>query len=243
MKKSFAVFDIDGTIARNSLLQLLVRELANRGHVRLGTAIAIEKLLHDYRLRISDDSFGQYMKQAVQMLFADMPDGIRVEEYDLAVNTVVRDNITNLYLYTTQLIDTLQKNGYFIIAISGSEFRAVEHFAKALNFDAWLGAVKYIERDGRITGETEILTHDKKQVLSGVIHKFDLDTKGSLAVGDTSSDIAMLEMVDQPIAFNPNQALFKAARERGWMVVVERKDMVYGLTKEGDSYKVTQTNI
>ena len=47
--RPFAVFDIDGTVARSSLLQLIVRELANRGHVKLATAITIEKMLNDYR--------------------------------------------------------------------------------------------------------------------------------------------------------------------------------------------------
>ena len=40
-----------------------------------------------------------------------------------------------------------------------------------------------------------------------------------------------------------NQALFKAARERGWMIVIERKDMIYVLTKDGDHYTVSTTNV
>ncbi|MDQ2973272.1 MAG: HAD family phosphatase [bacterium] len=242
-KKPFAVFDIDGTIARNSLLQLIVRELANRGHVRLATAISIEKMLNDYRLRITDDTFGSYMQKAVQMLFADIPEGLRVEEYDAAVSTVVQESVTNTYLYTTELIKSLQSKGYFLIAISGSEFRAVENFARLFNFDAWLGAVKYEVTDGKIAGKSEVVPYKKNDILRGMIHKFNLDTRGSIAIGDTSSDIPMLEMADQPICFNPNQALFKEARERNWMVVVERKDMVYGLTKEGKQYNLTQTNI
>jgi hypothetical protein len=42
--------------------------------------------------------------------------------------------------------------------------------------------------------------------------------------------------------FNPNQALFKVAREKGWMIVIERKDMVYGMIKEGDQYVLKQVN-
>ncbi len=242
-KRPFAVFDIDGTIARSSLLQLIIRELANRGHVSLDTAIKIEKMLNDYRQRISDDSFGEYMGKAVEMLFAELPDGLRTTEYDAAIKTVVKESATNCYLYTSQLIKTLRANGYFLIAISGSEFRAVELFAKTLDFDAWLGAVKYQEAGDRITNKISVVPYKKDQILQGMIHKFDLDIKNSLAIGDTSSDIPMLQAVAQPIAFNPNQALFKAAREKGWMVVVERKDMVYGLSKDGETYKLSTTNI
>lgn len=243
MPKPFAVFDVDGTIARSSLLQLIVRELANRGHVSIGTAIAIEKMLSDYRLKITDDSFGAFMKRALDMLFSELPEGLRVEEYDIAVRTVIKEAMTTTYVYTTELIKTLKDKGYFLIAISGSEFRAVENFARELDFDAWLGAVKYVVENDKIYNKVEVVPYKKNQVLAGMIHKFGLDTKGSIAVGDTSSDIPMFEMVEQPIAFNPNQALFKKARDEGWMVVVERKDMVYGLSKEADSYKLTNTNV
>ena len=40
-------------------------------------------------------------------------------------------------------------------------------------------------------------------------------------------DIAMLEMVSRPIAFNPNAGLYRHAKLRGWEVVVERKDVIY----------------
>jgi phosphoserine phosphatase len=43
----------------------------------------------------------------------------------------------------------------------------------------------------------------------------------------TGGDIPLLEMVDRPICFNPNQALLDHAKRQGWEVVVERKDVVY----------------
>jgi phosphoserine phosphatase len=67
-------------------------------------------------------------------------------------------------------------------------------------------------------------------VLKRLITKHGLVWQDSVAVGDSGSDIAMLEAVEQPIAFNPDQKLFKAARERGWPIVVERKDVVYELS-------------
>jgi phosphoserine phosphatase len=39
----------------------------------------------------------------------------------------------------------------------------------------------------------------------------------------------MLEAVENPIAFNPNQTLYNHAKKRGWEIVVERKDVIYEL--------------
>jgi phosphoserine phosphatase len=59
------------------------------------------------------------------------------------------------------------------------------------------------------------------------------------AIGDTASDIGMLELAENPIAFNPSRELFEAAKERGWQVVVERKDVVYHLKPDKDRYYIS----
>lgn len=243
MRKQFAVFDIDGTIARTSLLQLMVRELVARGKVDIGPGRKIEVMLHDYRQRITDDNFGDYMKQAVDILFKSLPNGLRMDDYNEIIDAVVKTSLSNTYVYTRELVQTLKRNNFFLIAISGSEVKAVSTFARSLGFDAWVGEVSYLEKDGRLTGEVSALHQTKAQILDAVIKKFDLDLKGSTAVGDTSSDISVLEMVDSPIVFNPNQALFKVAREKGWMIIIERKDMVYGMVKENGQYVLKQVNV
>jgi len=42
-------------------------------------------------------------------------------------------------------------------------------------------------------------------------------------------NMPMLEIVDNPICFNPNSKLYRHAKRNGWRVVVERKDVVYQL--------------
>jgi phosphoserine phosphatase len=59
-----------------------------------------------------------------------------------------------------------------------------------------------------------------------------LDFKDSYGIGDTESDIKFLELVEYPIAFNPNQGLFAAAQEHGWRVVVEKKDVIYEISQQ-----------
>jgi len=243
MKKQFAVFDIDGTIARTSLLQQLVRVLVNRGKIDIGPANQIETMLHDFRQRIADDDFGDYMEKAVDILFKAMPNGMTVAEYDEIIDVVVKMSLTHTYVYTRQLIKTLKRNNFFLIAISGSERRIVGTLSQALGFDAWVGQVEYLHDGNKLTGEVKALSLSKDKILRTLIKKFDLDTRGSLAVGDTSTDIPLLDMVESPVVFNPNQALFTYARDKGWMTVIERKDMVYGLAYENNQYVLKSVNV
>lgn len=242
MRKQFAVFDIDGTIARTSLLQQLVRVLVSHAKIDIGAGQQIESMLHDFRQRSADDDFGSYMKQAVDIMFNAMPAGMTIEEYNEIIDVVVKTSLTHTYVYTRQLIAALKRNNFFLISISGSERRIVGTFSRALGFDAWVGQVQYLDDGTKLTGEIRALGQPKDTILSTLITKFDLNTEGSLAVGDTSSDASVLSMVENPIVFNPNQALFKIAQSNNWMVVLERKDMVYGLTTKDSQYILTQTN-
>ena len=243
MSRQYAVFDIDGTIVRTSLMQLIVKELVNRGQLDGAAAGDIERLIHDARQRIADDSFGDYMHQAVEMLMQHSGGALSLAKYQEAINSVARSLTSTTYVYTRQLIDTLKKNNFYLIAISGSEKRAVEAVSAALGFDTCAAGVYYGDDGIKLTGKVERFTNKKDQILKTIIDKHQLNTKGSIAVGDTSSDIAMFNMVSQPIAFNPNQALFKIARDNKWMVVLERKDVVYGMQFEGDSYVLKSVNV
>ena len=54
---------------------------------------------------------------------------------------------------------------------------------------------------------------------------------GSIAIGDTLSDLPMLERVESPLCFNPSQELFNEAVSRNWPVILERKNVIYHLNK------------
>jgi hypothetical protein len=40
-------------------------------------------------------------------------------------------------------------------------------------------------------------------------------------------DIPMLELVENPICFNPNAQLYRIAKLNKWKIIVERKDVIY----------------
>ena len=224
-------------------MQLIVKELVNRGKLDGAAAGDIERLIHDGRQRIVDSDFGAYMNQALGMLLQHSGGSLSLADYQTAVDSVAKSLTSSTYVYTRQLIDTLKKNDFFLIAISGSEQRAVQAVGLALGFNTCAAGVYYIDDGKKLTGEVQRFGGKKNEVLESIIAQHDLNKHGSLAVGDTSSDVAMFNMVAQPIAFNPNQALFKVAREQGWMVVLERKDMVYGMQKVDGEYILKSVNV
>lgn len=239
--QSFAVFDIDGTVAREGLMLGIASKLERYGRLSEPSAAAIESAYEDWRKRRRPDAFALYV-QACVVATHEALKGLKVSAYEEIVDGVIADMGEHFYLYTTALIKELRAAGYMILAISGSEQRSLARFCRRHGFDDWVGSDFY-ERDGRFTGLSKNAAQGKGRILSGLIEKHHLCLKGSVAVGDTAGDIGMLEMVERPICFNPNSELKDIALARGWETVIERKDVIYTLRPRAGDFILETTDV
>ncbi len=226
-----AVFDIDGTIFRSSLLIELINGLVDDGVLPLTAKKETER---EYLAWL--DRKGDYEKyiQKVIAIHLKYIAGKSVVEVDASVTQTTKRLRNRVYIYTRDLIKNLRHQGYYLVTISGSPTYIVSKFAKIMGFRAYFGS-EYEIVDGKFTGKVlNLETFFKKSyVLKKYIKDKGLrvDFKNSIAVGDTESDIPMLGLVGRPKAFNPNGKLAKIAKKKGWPVIVERKDVIYKLEK------------
>jgi HAD superfamily phosphoserine phosphatase-like hydrolase len=123
----------------------------------------------------------------------------------------------------------LKGKGYYVVAISQSPKTILDEFCASYGFDKVYGRMYEIGPRDLFTGNVSELDFiaDKAQVVARVLEKEGLSREGSIGVGDTDGDIPLLESVEMPICFNPNRGLYEYAQEKGWPIVVERKDVVY----------------
>lgn len=227
LKKPVAIFDIDGTIFRSSLLieltEALIQERVFPAKVRKVYARAYQNWL---------DRRGPYEKYigAVVKAFEQNIKGVRRDKFLRIAKKVVSFHRDRVYQYTRDLIRDLKKRGFYLLAISNSPKMILDEFCRKLGFNKVYGRIYKIEK-GRFTGETEYLEliSDKAKILQRAIQKENLTLKNSIGVGDTESDIQFLKLVAKPVCFNPNRKLYQYARRRGWLIVVERKDVIYRL--------------
>lgn len=235
--KKFAVFDIDGTLFRWQLFHEIVFELVESGHLPAQVRQDIETRLSEWRGRKHAGSFRDYEMALVKAFLPHIPT-IQVSALEKAADTVIKRCSTHVYMYTRSLISSLKQEGYTIIAISGSQDEIVQRFAKLWDFDLAIGQV-FETKNGYYTGNIpggKLLVEQKDATLKKLVKEHALSWDGSIAVGDSLSDAAMLRLVEQPIAFNPNDLLFEVAKENGWKVVIERKNMIYELEAGSGTY-------
>jgi HAD superfamily hydrolase (TIGR01490 family) len=235
--KRFAVFDIDGTLFRWQLFSEIIFELIEGGHIPKEARAAIDKKMDAWRKRTHRHSFHEFEMATVDAFVAHI-NTVKPRDVEAAADTVLSRSGEHVYTYTRDLITKLQKEGYTLIAISGSQDEIVQRFAKLWKFDIALGQARTIKNDSYI-GDVplhELVVMRKGELLQEIVTRYGLTWKESYAVGDSKSDAAMLSLVENPIAFNPNDELFEIAKREGWKVVVERKNMSYELERRDGTY-------
>ncbi len=228
-KRPVAVFDIDGTIFRSSLFLELLDRLIENGVFPKETRHTFDSARIRWLDRKGD--YQTYIEKAVEAFCKELK-GVKYEDVANAAGEVIEERKDRVYQYTRDLIKSLRKKGYFLLAISHSPKFIADGFGYEAGFDKVYGYFYETGATGRFTGEVEDedLIRNKAAILQRAVRKENLTFDGSIGVGDTESDISMLELVDTAIAFKPNQKVYAHAKRRKWKIVVERKDVIHELS-------------
>jgi len=235
--RPFAVFDIDGTLIRWQLYHALADELVRQGHLDAAGFETVRAARMEWKKRSGTNAYAAYEAALVELVDGGIT-GIKVQDLQSACRSVIAEYKDQVYTYTRDLMQQLRAQNYLLFAISASQMEIVQLFAEYYQLDDYGGSI-YEVQDGHFTGTKTILKSEQKpKYLERLVERNQATWEGSIAVGDSESDIPMLERVAQPIAFNPTKLLFDKAQQQGWEVVVERKNMIYRLEPSDGSYQL-----
>ena len=212
--RKVAVFDVDGTIFRSSLLIQLVEKLIEGGAFPIETRANFARQREKWLNREGD--YEAYI-DAVVNSFAKHIKGVPYQALVDASEKVVGEQWKRTYRYTRDLIKELKEKEYFLLAVSHSPKAVLDKFCPRLGFDKVYGTFYEIGPQDLFTGAVvdEHLIYNKANIVKRVVERENLTLKKSIGVGDTESDISFLELVERPICFNPNQKLYRYAKRLG----------------------------
>jgi HAD superfamily hydrolase (TIGR01490 family) len=228
-----AIFDIDGTIFRSSLIVELFNELVRRGVFPEHAKREVERNYLAWLNRRGH--YNDYIMKVVQVFYREIA-GCLVRRVAPAVLATIAWQKDRVHRYPRKLIAQFRKQGYYIMAVSNSPDPMVKQFARVMKFDDAIGYVLEVV-DGTYTGRSIMngTTYpgatwmDKISILKRYLRDrgMRVDLRHSVMIGDSEGDLPLLSYVGTPIAFNPSLPLARIARRKGWRIVVERKDVVY----------------
>lgn len=225
MKKA-AIFDIDGTIFRSSLLIEITEALVKEGVFPQKARNIYDKAYESWSNR--KGSYEKYVGNVIKAFERNIK-GVSRNDFVKVAKKVVASHQSRVYRYTRGLVRDLKKRNYYLLAISNSPKEIVDEFCKKWGFSKVYARVYEVGKNEKFTGRILYLDliSDKAKILRRAVKKENLTLQGSVGIGDSESDIAFLKLVERPICFNPNSKLYQRAKFSGWEVVVERKDVIY----------------
>src|SRR3989344_6079140 len=182
-KRRVAVFDIDGTIFRSSLLIEITDALVARGIFPKKVRGQYEKARQRWLDRKS--SYENYIRAVINAFDSNIA-GIHYKTFKKIAREVTARRKDRVYRYTRDLVAGLNKKKYYLLAISHSPKGVADEFAKRLGFDKVYGRMLETDKDGVFTGKSmhAELIFDKAKVLRRAIEKENLTLRGSVGVGE-----------------------------------------------------------
>lgn len=233
-----AFFDIDGTIARNSLMVSHFLQLIQMSII--DEKVWYEELRDFYELYEKRlDHYDNYLLELAKILKREIQN-IEVDFNEHIAKFVVKKYGEQVYKYTRDRMEYHKENNHKIIFISGSPDFLVGEMANFYGATDFSGT-NFFHKDNFYTGTVEPMwdSDSKKKEILNFVEKYEVDLESSYAYGDTIGDLSMFHLVGNPVAINPTKSLMEILQEdeellEKILIVVERKNVIYRLKGKVD---------
>lgn len=213
-----AFFDVDGTLAEGYYILKLPDELFK---YRLFDGKALEdldKLYNAYKGPGNSMTYEQFACGVVDA-FGQGIRGKKSLDVSALSENYVDTHPDELFGFAPGLVNSLRRESFRTVAVSGSPIFAVKKVAKILGINDAFGTTYRTEGD-LFTGGVAIncATGDSKRLILNHYDDHSFSMGESAAFGHSVSDAAMLEMTGHRFAVMPSPELAEMARQKSWTV-------------------------
>lgn len=225
MPKPFVALDVDGTIFKSSLIEKVVDECIAAKVFDPDPFNEVSANRRRWQVDNNEEVYQTYLRNLVSAFVTQMS-GVEVEEFNRVTTAMIEQHAVRKFAFPRRLIRAL-RDSHHPVAISGSPDILVEPFLQDLGIQTIYGSTYKVD-DGKFTGEAASVG-DKAAILNRLVAEGIVSRIGSIAVGDTVSDIPMLGYADTAIMFNASKTLTEHGKKFGWLRVNEVKDQITAL--------------
>jgi putative phosphoserine phosphatase / 1-acylglycerol-3-phosphate O-acyltransferase len=213
VKKTAAIFDLDGTLIRGaSSEQIFITKLLLKGKIYPWDMIRFFATTFfrfgDWKRMFLENKY--HLKGESLEKLSNFAEDYFCPRIDRMVPARMKE-----------LIKRHKQNGDLLIVISGTMDFILDTFADTLGFDDKKGT-ELEAQDGKLTGRIKgIHPYGKGKVvaLEEFQKKYDLDLAHSTIYANHYPDRFVMEKVGHPIAVNPSYRLLWYAKKHGWHII------------------------
>jgi HAD superfamily hydrolase (TIGR01490 family) len=213
-----AFFDLDKTVIARASIVAFGGPLRRRGLVNRRTvARAVLGQLLFLWFGADEQKMSKIRESMLEVSVGWDRDEVRsiVEE---TLNEVIEPLI---YAEAQSLIAQHRATGDRIWIVSSAPEEIVEPLAAMLGVDGAIASRAEVDEAGHYTGKISFYAQGegKAVAIRELAASLHLDLEGSSAYSDSATDLPMLSLVGHPFAVNPDRALAREAKARGWEIL------------------------
>lgn len=210
-----AIFDLDSTLLNGDSDHAWGDFLAHKGIVGQAYEIENNRFYRDYlEGKLDVTAYIEFMVQPLLQFDLDELEELRQE--------FMQERIEPMRLPKAEaLLAEHRQHGRTLVIITSTTRLITEPIARLLEVDHLL-ATDLKSKENRLTGQLDGIPcfgPNKVIKLQDWIKKTGHSLAGSFFYSDSNTDLPLLELVDHPVAVDPDQELKAKAKARGWPVI------------------------
>jgi HAD superfamily hydrolase (TIGR01490 family) len=216
--RAAAFFDLDKTLMQGSSAFQFGRAAYRAGLLGRRQLIADAVANVQFRLRGATDADSLALRERI----AASLEGKRVVDLERLGANVLAGILPRLYPQMLALAHEHQDAGRRAYIVTAASQDLADILARVMSLDGGIGSQISEVVDGVYTGRPAgvfVYRSGKAAAIEQLAAREGIDLGASYAYSDSESDLPMLEAVGHPVAVNPDAALLRIARARGWDVL------------------------
>jgi HAD superfamily hydrolase (TIGR01490 family) len=216
--RSAAFFDLDKTLIQGSSAFQFGRAAYRAGLMGRRQLLADAVANIQFRLRGATDADSVALRERI----AASLEGTRVVDLERLGADVLAGILPRVYPQMLALAHEHQDHGRPAYIVTAASQELADILAHVMALDGALGSGLSEVVDGVYTGRPAglfVYRTGKADAIRDLAGREGFDLEACYAYSDSESDLPMLEAVGHPVAVNPDVALARIARERGWDVL------------------------
>ncbi|WP_447044870.1 histidinol-phosphatase [Vreelandella sp. H-I2] len=213
---SLAIFDLDNTLLSIDSDHAWGEFLLEQGAVDpIAYREANERFMADYNAGTLD--MAAFLEMALKPLADNTPEQLAAWHQQFMVSKIE----PNILPKAEELLARHRTKGDTLLIVTATNLFITAPIAERLGVDHLI-AVEPERIDGRYTGRvsgTPSYREGKVTRLEQWLHDQDLTMEGAWFYSDSHNDLPLLEIVEHPVAVDPDDTLRKVAEERQWRIM------------------------
>lgn len=219
-----AIFDFDGTLFPKDTLPFLLSQWKKSGCSKMKYTKTLSSLAFQYvifktgvKSKLSREEMKKNALRNFTAIFEDMSED-QITKFFTDSAQAIREDCNAAVI---EEIQKAQAEGFCTILLSGTYEIMLNTIAAVLNIDTVIGT-KMLFKNGIVDLNAQLDIVSGAAKLEKIKEYFmdkNVDWQASRSYADSISDLAILELVGQPVAVRPDEKLKSIAVEKGWQII------------------------